>query len=100
MKKVGFKKMESVLFNLDSAYNALMYEADVARESGDESSYYEKRQEADEVASLYFRAKRGLASAQEWARIDEVVEARKMQRYAACIAEGVDEATASGAFED
>lgn len=54
----------------------------------------------DEAETLEWKAKSGKVTSKEYGRIREIVAWRIEQRYATCVANGMDEATAGGCFED
>lgn len=95
MKQISFKQTESVLFNLDSMRTKLLNELYEQPEREDE---LQKR--IDEVENLLEKMHFGRVTHSEWDRIQEIVNERKMQRYVTCLNSGMDERTASGAFDD
>lgn len=54
----------------------------------------------DEAGNLEWKAKAGKVTGKEYGRIKALVEWRIYQRYARCMASGMDERTAAGCFED
>lgn len=112
--KISTKQWDSALFNLDSMRTKLMNERDEAyeraceafakkdqelsRKLGDEADEIEAR--IDEVEELLGKMHFGSVTRKEWDRIQSIVAERQYQRYAHCIASGMDEQTAAGAFED
>lgn len=114
MKTISFRQTENALFNLDSMRTKLMNERDEAyerscmafaegnkelsRKLGDEADEIQAR--VDEVEDLLGKMKFGRVTRKEWARIQELVAERKMQRYITCLNSGMDERIAAGAFDD
>lgn len=99
----------SWLFNLESMHDkiwCLIYDVregnivlpfEVAgKKINDESDLHELKSEAEE---LLYKA-HGKVTGTEYARIKEVVAWRVNARYTACMAAGMDEATAGRCFED
>lgn len=80
MTQISFKQTESALFNLDSMRTKLLNEQYEQPEREEES---QKR--IDEIENLLEKMHFGRVSAKEWARICELVNERKMQRYTACL---------------
>lgn len=54
----------------------------------------------EEVEDLLRKMHFGRVTRKEWARIQELVAERQMQRYITCLNSGMDEHTAAGAFDD
>lgn len=97
MKQLSLRQTESALFNLDSLRTKLLNERYEAYEKGNED---EVQKRIDEVENLLEKMHFGSVTVKEWLRICELVNERKMQRYLTCLNSGMDEKTASGAFDD
>lgn len=114
MKTISFKQTESALFNLDSMRTKLLNERDEAiekageafknknkalcRELGEKADAIQEK--IDEVEDLLGKMHFGRVTRKEWARIQELVAERRMQRYTTCLNSGMDESVAAGAFDD
>ena len=94
--KISMKQWDSALFNLDSMRTKLMNERDETLE--DEADEIGAR--VDEVEELLCKMHFGSVSRDDWKRIQSIVSERRYQRYVHCVASGIDEQTAAGAFED
>lgn len=101
---------EGWIFNLESMHDkvwcllidvqegTLHFPLEVAGKSiKDESDLYALLDEASELESA---AKSGKVTGYQYSRIKEIVHWRVEQRYAACLASGMDESDAAGCFED
>lgn len=97
MKQLSLRQTESALFNLDSLRTKLLNERYEVYEKGNED---EVQKRIDEVENLLEKMHFGRVTVKEWLRICELVNERKMQRYLTCLNSGMDEKTASGAFDD
>lgn len=97
MKQLSLRQTESAFFNLDSLRTKLLNERYEAYEKGNDD---EVQKRIDEVENLLGKMHFGRVTAKEWSRICELVNERKMQRYITCLNSGMDEKTASGAFDD
>lgn len=97
MKQLSLRQTESALFNLDSLRTKLLNERYEAYEKCNED---EVQKRIDEVENLLKKMHFGRVTVKEWLRICELVNERKMQRYLTCLNSGMDEKTASGAFDD
>lgn len=95
MKQISFRQTESALFNLDSMRTKLLNEQYEHPELDEEL-----QKQIDVVEHLLERMYFGKITRSEWNKIQEIVNERKMQRYIACLANGMDERMAAGAFED
>ena len=94
--KISMKQWDSALFNLDSMRTKLLNERD--EKTAEEDDEIEAR--IDEVEELLGKMHFGSVSRNDWKRIQSIVAERRYQRYAHCMANGMDEQTAAGAFED
>ena len=63
----------------------------------DEGDVYEL---IDEASDLELISKSRKVTSKEYGKIKRLVEWRVMQRYATCVASGMDESKAGGCFED
>lgn len=95
MKQISFRQTESALFNLDSMRTKLLNEQ---YEQPEREEELQKR--IDEVESLLVKMHFGSVTRSEWNRIQEIIQERQTQRYVTCLNSGMDERTASGAFDD
>lgn len=95
MKQISFRQTESALFNLDSMRTKLLNEQYEHPELDEEL-----QKQIDVVEHLLERMYFGKITRSEWNKIQEIVNERKMQRYIACLANGMDERMAAEAFED
>lgn len=95
MKQISFRQTESALFNLDSMRTKLLNEQ---YEQPEREEELQKR--IDEIENLLEKMHFGRVTRSEWKRIQEIVNERQMQRYVTCLNRGMDERTASGAFDD
>lgn len=100
MKTISFKQTESALFNLDSLRTHLYVQQAELAEIGKyaEADAFDER--IEEVEDLLGKMHGGRVTRKEWARIQELVAERQMQRYVTCLNSGMDERIAAGAFED
>lgn len=95
MKRITARQWDSALFNLDSMRVKLLNEQYEQPERDEELQPH-----IDEVEDLLTKIHFGNVKVSDWARIQEIVHERQMQRYIFCINSGMDEQTASGAFDD
>lgn len=95
MKQISFRQTESALFNLDSMRTKLLNEQYEQPEREEEL-----QKQIDVVEHLLERMHFGKITRSEWNKIQEIVNERKMQRYIACLANGMDERMAAEALED
>lgn len=95
MKQISFRQTESALFNLDSLRTKLLVQQ---YEEPDREEELQKR--IDEVEALLSKMHFGKVTKAEWAKIQELVSERKMQRYLTCLSSGMDERLAAGSFTD
>lgn len=95
------KAWDSAMFNLDSMREHLLYQIDMIHSGQAEGDYEELRTRVEEVEDLLGMLKSGrLPNYATWKRIQQIVKERQMMRYTTCLASGMDEATAAGAFQD
>ena len=100
MKTISYKQTESALFNLDSLRTKLLVQQ---AELVEAKKYVEADaldERIEEVEDLLVKMHFGCVTRKEWARIQELVAERQMQRYITCLNSGMDECTAAGAFDD
>lgn len=95
MKQISFRQTESALFNLDSMRTKLLNEQYEHPELDEEL-----QKQIDVVEHLLERMHFGKVTRSEWNKIQEIVNERKMQRYIACLSNGMDERMAAEAFQD
>ena len=95
MKQISFRQTESALFNLDSMRTKLLNEKYEQPEREDKL-----RERIDEIENLLEKMHFGMVTRSEWKRIQEIVNERQIQRYVTFLNRGMDERTASGAFDD
>ena len=100
MKYISCKQYESALFNMDSLRTKLLNERDDAFMGGDEQKYETICSRVDEVETLLGKMYMNNIRRNDWAKIQELVNERKMQRYITCLNSGMDERIAAGSFED
>lgn len=100
MKRIGFKQTESALFNLDSMRTKLQNERDDAFEIRDWETHDKAEERIEEIENLISKIREGQMKISDWNRIQAIVNERQMQRYMTCVAAGMDERIAAGAFED
>lgn len=93
---ISFKDWDSALFNLDSMRTALQ----VQRDNVSDSETAKIDAKINEVEDLLGKMHFGRVMRKEWARIQELVAERRMQRYTSCLNSGMDESVAAGAFDD
>ena len=105
-KVISRSQWESAMFNLDSMRGHFLYEIDLilagkSDENQDDAKmlkeYHEK---VEEIENLISSLQSGRIKTSEWNRIQQIVKERQMMRYTTCLASGMDEATAAGAFQD
>ncbi len=95
MKRITARQWDSALFNLDSMRAKLLNEQYEQPEREEEL-----QPRIDEVENLLTKMYFGRIKVSDWARIQELVNERQMQRYITCVNSGMDEKTATGAFDD
>lgn len=100
----------SWIFNLESIHDkvwCMIYDVQdrkitlpinvAGKEINDESDLFDLIEEASQ---LEWKAKSGKVTGKEYGRIKALVEWRVYQRYARCMASGMNERDAAGCFED
>lgn len=101
---------EGMIFNLESMHDKiavieidihegkLSFPLEIAnKEINDWGDLYDLKDEAEE---LEWKAKRGKVTGKEYGRIQQITAWRVMQRYVACIANGMEESKAAACFQD
>lgn len=100
MRTVSRSKWESAMFNLDSMRTKLLNQRDEAREAKDYAVEDKAEERLEEVESLLSSMMTGQVTKGQWRRIEVIVAERRMERYTTCLAAGMDERMAAGAFTD
>lgn len=100
MKTISFKQTESALFNLDSLRTKLYVQQSELAEVKKYAEADALDERIEEVEDLLGKMKSGRVTRKEWARIQELVAERRMQRYTTCLNSGMDESVAAGALDD
>lgn len=100
MKTISYKQTESALFNLDSLRTKLLVQQAELAEAKKYAEADALDARIEEVENLLGKMHFGRVTRKEWARIQELVAERKMQRYITCLNSGMDERTAARAFDD
>lgn len=95
MKQITFKQTEIALFNLDSMRTKLFNDVYEHPEREDDL-----RERIEDIENLITKMKSGIVTRSEWYSIQKIVNERQMQRYVTCLASGMDERDAAGAFNE